>query len=76
MTTLGVQMMMLKDRVSEEGMYPVLQRITDLGYDSVEVSQIPMDEAKHPGPRARRRRPRSAGGSPLRGPQKDADGDR
>lgn len=45
MTTLGVQMMMLKDRVSEEGMYPVLQRITDLGYDSVEVSQIPMDEA-------------------------------
>ncbi|WP_129359537.1 MULTISPECIES: sugar phosphate isomerase/epimerase family protein [Micrococcaceae] len=45
MTTLGVQMMMLKDRVAVEGMFPVLERIKGLGYESVEVSQIPMNEA-------------------------------
>lgn len=41
---LGVQMMMVKDKVAEDGMRPVLQKIRDLGYDAVEVSQIPMDE--------------------------------
>ncbi|WP_030016309.1 MULTISPECIES: sugar phosphate isomerase/epimerase family protein [Micrococcales] len=44
MTTLGVQMMMLKDEVARDGMYSVLERIKDLGYESVEVSQIPLDE--------------------------------
>ncbi|WP_129658821.1 sugar phosphate isomerase/epimerase family protein [Rothia uropygialis] len=44
MTTLGVQMMMLKDRVAEEGMFRVLERIKHLGYESVEVSQIPMND--------------------------------
>ena len=44
MAVLGVQMMMLKDKVSTLGMYPVLQRIADLGITAVEVSQIPMDE--------------------------------
>lgn len=45
MATLGVQMMMVKDQVAADGMWSVLQRIKDLGYDAVEVSQIPMDEA-------------------------------
>ncbi|NCD17358.1 MAG: sugar phosphate isomerase/epimerase, partial [Actinobacteria bacterium] len=44
MAALGVQMMMLKDRVAAEGMFPVLQRVKDLGYEAVEVSQIPMTE--------------------------------
>lgn len=44
MATLGVQMMMVKDQVAADGMWPVLQRIKDLGYQAVEVSQIPMDE--------------------------------
>lgn len=44
MAVLGVQMMMVKDKVAEDGMRPVLQKIRDLGYDAVEVSQIPMDE--------------------------------
>lgn len=43
MSTLGVQMMMLKDKVAEEGMWSVLQKVAELGYESVEVSQIPMD---------------------------------
>ncbi|WP_394275241.1 sugar phosphate isomerase/epimerase family protein [Luteococcus sp.] len=45
MATLGVQMMMLKDKVSEMGMWPVLEKIAELDLKAVEVSQIPMDEA-------------------------------
>ncbi|TDD05197.1 sugar phosphate isomerase/epimerase [Saccharopolyspora terrae] len=45
MAVLGVQMMMVKQQVSEQGMFPVLRQLRDLGYDAVEVSQIPMDEA-------------------------------
>ena len=41
---LGVQMMMLKDQVAADGMWPVLQRVADLDLRAVEVSQIPMDE--------------------------------
>ena len=44
MAVLGVQMMMLKNQVAAEGMWPVLQRVKELGYDAVEVSQIPMTE--------------------------------
>lgn len=44
MATLGVQMMMLKDKVAAQGMFPVLQQVRELGYDAVEVSQIPMTE--------------------------------
>lgn len=44
MAVLGVQMMMLKDKVADQGMWPVLQRVADLGYSAVEVSQIPMTE--------------------------------
>lgn len=44
MAVLGVQMMMLKNQVAEQGMYPVLERLAALGIDAVEVSQIPLDE--------------------------------
>lgn len=45
MAVLGVQMMMLKEQVARDGMWPVLQRIAELDLQAVEVSQIPMDEA-------------------------------
>jgi sugar phosphate isomerase/epimerase len=44
MAIIGVQMMMVKEQVAEQGMFEVLTRIKDLGYEAVEVSQIPMDE--------------------------------
>ena len=37
-------MMMLKNKVADEGMWPVLEKVADLGYRAVEVSQIPMTE--------------------------------
>jgi len=45
MPQLGVQMMMLKNQVAERGMFDVLREIRDLDLHTVEVSQIPMDEA-------------------------------
>ncbi|MFZ0529678.1 MAG: TIM barrel protein, partial [Propionicimonas sp.] len=45
MARVGVQLMMVRDKVAAEGMFPVLGRIADLGYRAVEVSQIPMDPA-------------------------------
>ena len=45
MAVLGVMMMMFKEQVADQGMWPVLQRLADLDLDAVEVSQIPMDEA-------------------------------
>ena len=39
---IGVQMMMLKDKVEELGAYETMKKISELGYDAVEVSQIPM----------------------------------
>ncbi len=44
MAVLGVQMMMLKDQVAEQGMWAVLQRLAEMDLHAVEVSQIPMDE--------------------------------
>lgn len=44
MADIGVQMMMLKDQVAEQGMYPVLEKLKDLNIASVEVSQIPMND--------------------------------
>lgn len=44
MAVLGVMMMMLKEKVAEEGMWPVLQRVAELDLHAVEVSQIPMSE--------------------------------
>jgi len=39
---IGVQMMMLKDKVVEIGVYETMRKIYELGYRAVEVSQIPM----------------------------------
>ncbi|MBU8906343.1 sugar phosphate isomerase/epimerase family protein [Desertibacillus haloalkaliphilus] len=39
---IGVQMMMLKDKVKDLGVYETMKKINDLGYRAVEVSQIPM----------------------------------
>ena len=39
---IGVQMMMLKDKVEELGAYETMRKISELGYHAVEVSQIPM----------------------------------
>ena len=45
MANIGVQLMMVKNEIGDQGMYPVLERIAELGYRSVEVSQVPTDEA-------------------------------
>src|SRR5580765_8531282 len=37
---IGVQAMMLKSRVAEQGAYANWQRLADLGFSAVEVSQI------------------------------------
>ena len=44
MARIGIQLMMLKDRIAEEGVLPVLRRVRETGFDVVEVSQIPMTE--------------------------------
>ncbi|HSN11048.1 MAG TPA: sugar phosphate isomerase/epimerase [Propionibacteriaceae bacterium] len=44
MASVGVQMMMVRQKVAADGMLPVLERIARMGYTSVEMSQIPMDE--------------------------------
>lgn len=41
---IGVQMMMLKSKVEELGVYETMRKINELGYHCVEVSQIPMTE--------------------------------
>lgn len=41
---IGVQMMMLKEKVQAEGIYEVLRRLAEMGYHCIEVSQIPMTE--------------------------------
>ncbi|OMF18512.1 sugar phosphate isomerase [Paenibacillus sp. FSL H8-0548] len=42
---IGVQMMMLKGKVEELGVYETMKKLDELGYHCVEVSQIPMTEA-------------------------------
>lgn len=39
---IGVQMMMLKDKVAQDGAYATFKKLAELGYHCVEVSQIPM----------------------------------
>lgn len=39
---IGVQMMMLKGKVEELGVYETMRKLVELGYHYVEVSQIPM----------------------------------
>lgn len=41
---IGVQMMMVKDKVAEIGAYETMRKLHDIGFGSVEVSQIPMTE--------------------------------
>lgn len=42
MAKIGVQGMMLKDRIAQDGVYATLKNISDLGYHSIEMSQVPM----------------------------------
>lgn len=39
---IGVQMMMLKGKVEEIGVYETMKKLSELGFHAVEVSQIPM----------------------------------
>jgi len=41
---IGVQMMMLRDKVKELGIYETMRKLNELGYHCIEVSQIPMTE--------------------------------
>ncbi len=45
MATIGVQLMMVRDKIAAEGLAPVLERLAALGYEAVEVSQVPTDAA-------------------------------
>lgn len=40
--TIGVQMMMLKNKVEEIGIKETLKKVKDIGFSTVELSQIPM----------------------------------
>lgn len=42
---IGVQMMMLKNEIAQKGIYTVLEELTNMGFHSVEVSQIPMTKS-------------------------------
>ena len=42
MTKLGVQAMMLKDSFAEIGAFETLRKVSAIGYNAVEISQIPM----------------------------------
>ncbi|MGY5765988.1 sugar phosphate isomerase/epimerase family protein [Brachybacterium sp. DNPG3] len=44
MARIGIQLMMLKDHIAEQGVLPVLEKVRDSGFSVVEVSQIPMTE--------------------------------
>lgn len=44
MGKIGVQAMMLKDKFSELGAYETLKKVKELGYNYIELSQIPMTE--------------------------------
>ncbi|WP_243399733.1 sugar phosphate isomerase/epimerase family protein [Arthrobacter glacialis] len=44
MAKIGVQAMMLKDSFAEAGAFETLRKVSELGYNAVEISQIPMDE--------------------------------
>lgn len=44
MPVLGLQLMMLKDRIEKEGMYEVLRQVRELDLDAVEVSQVEMTD--------------------------------
>ena len=39
---IGIQLMMLKDKIAQSGAYDAFAKLAELGYHSVEISQIPM----------------------------------
>ena len=39
---IGVQMMMLKEEIAQKGIYPAMEKLAQLGFRAVEVSQIAM----------------------------------
>ena len=45
MGKIGVQAMMLKNEFEVDGAFVTLKRLSDLGFNAVEISQIPMSEA-------------------------------
>ena len=45
MARIGVQAMMLKKEFETDGAFATLKRLSDLGFNAVEISQIPMSEA-------------------------------
>ncbi|MGO1227556.1 MULTISPECIES: sugar phosphate isomerase/epimerase family protein [unclassified Brachybacterium] len=56
MARIGIQLMMLKDHVRDQGIGPVLERVKETGFEVVEVSQIPMTEENVAGMEAARAR--------------------
>lgn len=54
MARIGIQLMMLKEHVKQEGITAVLQRVRETGFEVVEVSQIPMTEENVAGMEAAR----------------------
>lgn len=44
MARIGVQAMMLKDSFADVGAFETLRKVSALGYNAVEISQVPMDE--------------------------------
>lgn len=44
MARIGIQLMMLREHVAEQGVTPVLEKVAGSGFSVVEVSQIPMTE--------------------------------
>ena len=40
--TIGVQMMMLKNKVEEIGIKETLKKVKEIGFSTIELSQIPM----------------------------------
>ena len=54
MARIGIQLMMLKEHVRDQGIGPVLERVKETGFEVVEVSQIPMTEENVAGMEAAR----------------------
>lgn len=42
MAQIGVQAMMLRREIAEEGVFTTLQKVNEIGFHAVEISQIPM----------------------------------
>ena len=40
--TIGVQMMMLKDKIAQDGIRETFRRVKEIGFSTVELSQVEM----------------------------------